>query len=246
MSAWIPALASVTAVSLAALVGLLALPLAPASLARLASRLVSFAVGALLGDVCLHLLPECLAPGAPAARALALVSAGFLAFAALERGLRRRPRRDARALPGLALVNLAGDALHNFLDGTLIGASWLGGPALGASTTLAVLAHELPQELGDFGVLVHSGLGLRRALLFNLGSAASAVVGTVATLLAGAGLQQDLVAALLPVAAGGFLYIALVDLLPELARDRRPRARGEQLALILCGIGVMALLALAQ
>jgi zinc and cadmium transporter len=124
----------------------------------------------------------------------------------------------------------------------LIGASYLVSPALGASTTLAVLLHEIPQELGDFGILVHSGLGVRKAVLLNLGSASIAIVGTAAALLAGLAARDAVTATLLPVTAGGFVYLAAADLIPELQHDRSLRALVVQTALISAGIAVMGLL----
>jgi zinc and cadmium transporter len=139
-------------------------------------------------------------------------------------------------------VNLLGDALHNFADGILIGASWLAGPAIGLSTSVAVLLHEVPQELGDFGILVRGGLSVRRAILLNLAVASLAIAGTLVALAVGS-VARDLVGeVLLPVTAGGFVYIAAADLIPELQHDRTPRALALQTALIGAGIGVMALL----
>lgn len=115
-------------------------------------------------------------------------------------------------------------------------------PTLGVSTTIAVLLHEIPQELGDFGILVDSGLGVRRAVLVNLGSASAAVLGTAAALLAGAVARDVVVATLLPVTAGGFVYLAAADLMPDLQHDRSVRALVEQTALITAGIAVMGLL----
>ena len=147
------------------------------------------------------------------------------------------------ARPELAAVNVVGDGVHNFIDGVLIAASWLAGPRLGLTTTLAVLLHELPQELGDFGVLLHSGLRPRSAILLNLASASVAIVGTIATLAIGGTAATGVTDALVPVAAGGFVYIASADLIPELQHDRSLRALVLQATLIAAGIAVMALLA---
>jgi zinc and cadmium transporter len=144
--------------------------------------------------------------------------------------------------PPLAMINLLGDALHNLIDGVLIAASYLTSPTLGLATTLAVLLHEIPQELGDFGVLIHSGLPVRRAVLLNLASASLSIAGAALTLALGSVGGAALTGALLPIAAGGFVYIAAADLIPELQHDRRPRAVVEQAGLIGAGIGVMSLL----
>ena len=125
----------------------------------------------------------------------------------------------------------------------LIGASYLAGGTLGVTTTLAVLLHELPQELGDFGILVHSGLRVRTAVLLNLASASVAMLGTVTALVVGAVAGESVTGILLPVTAGGFVYLAAADLIPELQHDRSLRALLEQTTLIALGIGMMGLLA---
>jgi zinc and cadmium transporter len=139
-----------------------------------------------------------------------------------------------------------GDAVHNFIDGVLIGASYLASPFLGLSTTVAVVLHEIPQELGDFGILLDSGLSVRKAILLNLASASVAIVGTAVALLAGAVAQKAVVASLLPMTAGGFVYLAAAGLIPELQRDRTLRALFVQTGLIAAGIAVMGLLALGE
>jgi zinc and cadmium transporter len=185
-AAWIQSLLSVVAVSLISLVGLLTLALEPSRVRRLAGVLVSFAVGALLGDAFLHLVPEIFA--GPAGSALwppLLVVGGMMLFFLVEKLLRhrhgslQRGRENAVRRPELAAINVVGDGIHNVIDGVLIAASYLVSPVLGVSTTIAVLLHEVPQELGDFGVLVHSGLSVRRAILVNVSSASVAVAGAV-------------------------------------------------------------------
>jgi zinc and cadmium transporter len=236
-------LASVAMVSLVSLIGVATASLDPRRLRQLASLLVSFAVGALLGDAFLHLVPETFAHVAPT-RASLLILAGMLLFFVVEKLLRQRTS-DGELSP-LAAINLIGDAVHNFLDGLLIGISYLASPTLGISTTLAVLAHETPQELGDFGVLLHSGLPVRRAVWLNLASASVAVAGTVVALLVGSITRASVTGTLIPIAAGGFVYIAAADLIPELQRDRSPRSLLAQVALVAAGIGVMAALTLAE
>ncbi len=253
MRTWTLSLLSVVAVSLVSLVGLATLSLDEARIRRLATVLVSFAVGALLGDAFLHLIPEAFADGATARRSSLLVLGGMLLFFVLEKLLRHehgplhlQSHPAARGRPELAAINVAGDAIHNFIDGVLIGASYLASPALGLTTTVAVLFHEIPQELGDFGVLIHSGLGVRRAVLLNLASASAAIVGTVAALLAGATAGGTVADLLVPVTAGGFVYIAAADLIPELQHDRSLRGLVVQASLVSLGIAAMALLTLLE
>lgn len=253
MGVWAASLASVAAVSLVSLVGVATLSLDAARLRRLAVVLVSFAAGALLGDAFIHLVPEAFARCGPGLRPSLLVLAGMLLFFVVEKLLRHahgplylHAHGGATPRPELAAINVVGDAVHNFLDGALIAASWLASPTLGLSTTVAVLLHELPQELGDFGVLVHSGLGVRRAVWLNLASACVAFLGAGLTLVAGSGAARAVTEPLVPIAAGGFVYIAAADLIPELQHDRSLRALAVQASLLTAGIAVMALLAAVE
>jgi zinc and cadmium transporter len=245
--------ASVVVVSLVSLVGLLTLSTDERRVRRLAKLFVCFAVGALLGDAFIHLLPETFArgdPGEPALGKSLLVLGGMMLFFVVEKLLRHTHVLHAHeseaevCRPELAAINVLGDGIHNFIDGVLIGASYLVSPTLGASTTIAVLLHEIPQELGDFGILVHSGLGVRRAVLVNVASASVAILGTAVALLAGFAAQEAVTNTLLPVTAGGFVYLAAADLIPELQHDRSVRALVVQTTLISTGIAAMGLLAL--
>lgn len=240
---------SVAAVSAVSLVGLVTLSMSEERVRRLAVLFVSFATGALLGDVFIHLLPDVFAKsrGSEALPASLLILAGLLLFFVIEKLLRRRRgllhhHHDAIERPELAAVNLLGDAVHNYIDGLLIGASWLVSPALGISTTIAVLLHEIPQEMGDFAILIHSGLTVRQATLLNLASAAVAILGTITAVLFGVVAHQRVTELLVPITAGGFVYIAAADLIPELQHDRTVRALVLQTTLISLGVCVMALL----
>jgi zinc and cadmium transporter len=182
-----------------------------------------------------------------------LILAGIMLFFVVEKLLshhhgllHRHHHGDAIERPTLAAVNLFGDAIHNYIDGLLIGASWLASPELGVSTTVAVLLHEIPQELADFGILIHSGLTVRRATLLNLASAAIAIFGTATAIVIGAHAHERVTAILIPLTAGGFVYIAAADLIPELQHDHRLRALATQTILIALGIAVMALLTLLE
>jgi zinc and cadmium transporter len=210
---------------------------------RLARPLVAFAAGALLGDAFFHLVPEAFSdlPSTPIGPS-SLVLGGMLSFFLVERLLRHAPAPSEAGRSHLAVINLVGDAIHNFVDGAMIAASFLVSPSLGASTALAVALHEIPQELGDFGVLVHSGLSVRGALLLNLGSAVIAVAGAAITLLAGTAFGAGVSEMLVPFTAGGFVYIALADLVPELQADRGTRATLIQSVLIGGGCATMAAL----
>jgi zinc and cadmium transporter len=257
MSPVVASLASVVLVSLVSLIGVVTLSMDELRVRRTATVFVSFAVGALLGDAFIHLVPktfgEAGAPGSTLLRSL-LVLGGMMLFFVVEKLLRHRhgvlhahhhDDRDA-SNPGLAAINVLGDAIHNFIDGVVIGASYLAGPTIGVTTTIAVLLHEIPQELGDFGILVHSGLTVRNAVLLNVASASIAILGTVVALSAGAIAEGAVAGTLLPVTAGGFVYLAAADLIPELQHDRSLRALIVQTFLIALGIGVMGLLTLVE
>lgn len=249
------ALVSVVVVSLVSLVGLLTLSMSETRIRRLAAFFISFAAGALLGDAFVHLIPETFAgsPAHPPLRASLLILGGIVLFFIVEKllshehgPLHRHHHGGSIARPELAAINMVGDAVHNFIDGLLIGASYLVSPSLGISTSLAVLLHEIPQELGDFSILIHSGLTVRKATLFNLVSAAVAIAGTATALVAGTVAHERVIGLLIPITAGGFVYIAAADLIPELQHDRSLRALIIQPALILLGIGFMAVLTLIE
>jgi zinc and cadmium transporter len=224
---------------------------------RMATVFVSFAVGALLGDAFIHLVPQTFAGDGPGTARLApslLILAGMMVFFVVEKLLRHSHGilhehfhgHQAINRPELAAINILGDAIHNFIDGIVIGASYLASPALGLSTTLAVLLHEIPQEFGDFGILIHSGLSIRRAVLVNLASASVAILGTAMSLIAGSVAQEAVTSSLLPVTAGGFVYLAAADLIPELQHDRSLQGLAVQTILISMGIAVMGLLRLVE
>ena len=254
-------IASVVAVSLVSLIGIVTISMNEERIRRLATFFVSFAVGALLGDAFIHLIPATFQNDSGSRSTLAgslLILGGMMVFFVVEKLLRHThgvlhaqahgeahgPERSGR--PEIATINIVGDATHNFLDGVLIGASYLVSPTLGVATTIAVLLHEIPQELGDFGILIHSGLSVRQALLLNLGSASVAIVGTVVAIVVGSSAHDVISSVLIPVAAGGFVYLAAADLIPELQHDRSPRALVVQTGLISMGIAVMGVLALLE
>jgi zinc and cadmium transporter len=142
-------------------------------------------------------------------------------------------------------MNLLGDTVHNFIDGMLIGASFLVSVPIGVSTTIAIILHEIPQEIGDFSVFLHGGLAFKKALLFNFLSALAAFLGAISSLIIGERLQ-GFGLMLLPIAAGGFLYIAGSDLIPELHHETKISTSIIQFISIILGVGVMVLLLLLE
>ena len=215
-------------------------------LERMTLFLVSFAVGGLFGDAFIHLLPESYESLGIRLTTSLYIIAGILIFFILEKFIRWRhchiPASDHHVPPVVAL-NLIGDGVHNLIDGIIIGASFSASVPLGIATTLAVILHEIPQEIGDFGVLIHGGLTVKKALLFNFLSALTALAGVLISLLIGQYLKNYTLI-LIPITAGGFLYIAGSDLIPELHHgcDIKISTAVGQFAAIVLGILIMAFL----
>lgn len=264
LAPWGYAVGSVVLISLAALAGALALPLGRERLEQVLFLLVSFAVGALFGGALLHLIPESYGVLGDGPQTGLLVIAGVAAFFVLEKflhwrhdhggpgemeGFSRREhthamlseRASSEQPEPFAVVNLVGSAVHHVIDGAIVAAAYLVSVEAGLVTTLAVMLHEIPQQIGNFGVLVYGGLAPRRALLYNFGAGLAGLLGAGGVL--GLGSSMNGVAGLLlPVTAGSFLYIAGSDLIPELnRRGGHSAARAAaQLAMILLGAAVMA------
>jgi len=234
-------LASVTAVSLISFIGVFFMGLKEAVVGRILMALVGFASGSLIGAVFFDLLPE----AAEAGQAIWLyVVAGILIFFVMEKFLYWRHCHEENCeVHNFAYLNIIGDGVHNFIDGMLIAAGFLTSASLGYTTTLAVMFHEIPQELGDYGVLLYGGFGTKKALAYNFLSAVTAVAGALVTYLLVEGSKVQILAELLvPFAAGGFIYIAATDLMPELHKRTQVKDSMIQLAALLLGIMLMLLL----
>jgi len=245
---WILAIGSVLFVSAISLIGILFLWVSESRIKKFFTYLVSFAVGGLFGDVFLHLIPEIVDTGFETSTALILI-AGILVSFAVERFLQWRHCHipTSKEHPhSFAYMNLFGDSVHNFIDGLIIGGSYLASIPLGIATTIAVVFHEIPQELGDFSVLVYGGFAKKKALTFNFLTALTAVLGAVIALLLGS-LIGVFVPLLVPFAAGNFIYIAGSDLIPELRKDKPELKRSVfQLFSLILGIVPMILLLLLE
>ena len=248
MKVWIYTLVSVALVSAISLIGVFSLSLNQERLKKILLFLVSFAVGGLFGDAFIHLLPQSFEKlGANLTTSLFIV-AGIFIFFILEKFIRWRhchiPTSETHPHP-VVTMNLIGDGVHNLIDGMLIGASYCVSIPIGIATTLAVVLHEIPQEIGDFGILVHGGLSVRKALMFNFLSAVTAILGALISLVIGPHLA-DYSLSLLPITAGGFIYIAGSDLIPELQHEVKLSNSILQFSSIILGVGVMALLVLLE
>lgn len=243
------ALLSVILVSLISLLGAFTLAIKGPRLQTLLLALVSFAVGALFGDVFIHLLPE-IYDGNPSLTKSLTILTGIMVFFVMEKFIRWRHCHIAddekhNHIHPMAATNLIGDGLHNFTDGALIGATYLVSIPLGLTTTLAIALHEIPSEIGRFGVLLRSGMAGKQAVLFNFLSALTAILGTILSLAIGAHFA-GYTAALVPITAGGFIYIAGSDLIPELHHETEVDSSILQLLAILAGIALMAALVLLE
>ncbi len=230
-------------VSLIAFVGALTLALSPKTLRKILLALVGLAAGTLIGGAFLHLIPEALhemeeMSGITHDNVMLMVIVGFVIFFILEKFLWRHCHEKDCKIHTFAYLNLFGDGIHNFLDGLIIAAGFIASVEIGIITTVAVALHEIPQEIGDFGVLVHGGIKRRKALMYNFITAITAVAGGILGyfLIPHIG---DFQVYILPIAAGGFLYIAAADLIPELHKEKRVSRTILAFAMFLVGIALM-------
>jgi zinc and cadmium transporter len=233
-------LASVLVTSLLAFLGALTYSFNERRLRALTPILIACAVGVLVGEACLHLIPESARSGMSPLDTLRGVTIGSAAFALLEQFLRRfgRPSSNIAPVGRLALV---AESVHNAIDGALIAGAYIVDLHVGLAATIAVTLHEVPHELGNFGVLIHAGYGRGRALLLNFVSACAAFLGAGAMLAVGrtaAGIAN----VALPIAAGSFLYLALADLVPDLWRGSSTRQRTASGFAACAGVAFMAVI----
>jgi len=228
-------------ISLASLIGLSTLSLSERRLKKIVLYLVSFSAGSLFGDAFFHLLPEASSKsGFTLSVSLSLI--GGIAFSFIvEKVIHWRhchlPITRHHIHP-LALMNLFGDAVHNFIDGMIIAASFLASVPIGIATAVAVFFHEVPQEIGDFGVLMHGGFSRMKALSYNFVTALTALVGAAVAFVL-SGYIDNLNHFILPFAAGTFIYIAGSDLIPELHREVEAHKSLLQFFAFAAGVGIM-------
>lgn len=223
------------AMSAIALVGSVTLVLRESTLQKVLLPLVAFAAGSMIGGALFHMLPASLVSLSPQTT-FAWAAAGFALFFALEQFLHWHHchRASAQCRKPLTYLVLVGDGLHNFLGGLAIAGVFLVDIRLGIAAWLAAAAHEVPQELGDFAVLIHGGWKKRSALLFNLLSGSTFLVGG---LVAYAASKHFEVGWLVPLAAGNFLYIGASDLVPEVNKGHSLGTSVVHFACFLAGLG---------
>lgn len=245
---WLYSLSSVILVSLISLVGVITLVISEVRLRHLVVWLVALAAGALFGDAIIHLIPESFELSVNPAAISFYILLGIITFFVLEKFLHwshqhlvEKCGNDEHCHPPIkpfGYLSIIADGAHNLIDGLIIGASYLISVELGIATTLAVILHEIPQELGDFAILIQAGFSKFKVILFNLLSASVAVIGTLIALILG---EQTaaLTTALLPIAGGGFLYLAGSDLVPELHKTADLKKSILQFSAMTAGIVLM-------
>lgn len=246
-------LISVTIASLVSLVGAVSLVISKSGLNKILLIMVSLSAGTLFGGAFLHLLPKIVEKLGFTLPVSLLVLGGIISFFLLESILHQHlceiplprqypllhePHKHKPHKHKIGILNLVGDGVHNFIDGLVIAGAYLISIPTGIATTIAVILHEVPQELADFGVLIYSGFSKAKALFFNFLSAATAILGALVGLILGS--RGEMFALyLLPFAAGIFIYIAGANLIPELHKQCGWKESFWHLLSFLLGIAIM-------
>jgi len=235
---------SIFGISLVSLIGIFTVSFSEKTLEKMLIYMISFAAGGLLGDAFIHLLPESIAQDGFSLSISVYILIGIAFSFIIEKLIHWRhchhPTTHDHPHP-FALMNLFGDGVHNFIDGLIIGAAYLVSIPVGAATTIAVLLHEVPQEIGDFGVLIHGGMSKKKALIMNFLTALSAFLGLGVALAIGSQVE-GLTSFLLPFAMGSFIYIAVADLIPEMHKEVCTSRSLLQFTFFILGISLMFLM----
>lgn len=229
---------SVIVVSLVSLAGVFSLSLKEEILKKYINFFISLAIGALLGDAFIHIIPEAFEGKLGVNTASILIIIGILLFFVIEKFIHWHHHgedKEEEHIHPVGKLVLFTDGFHNFIDGAIIGASFLISIPVGIATTMAVILHEIPQEIGDFAVLIHAGYTKRRALWLNFISALTSILGLAIFFIFG-NIVPDIAIWVIPIAAGGFIYIAIADLIPELHKTKKIKHSLIQLGIIMLGI----------
>ena len=225
-------------VSLISFVGVICLALKENILNKILLILIGLSAGALMGGAFLHLLPEAVEKSSGLDVYL-FVLIGFILFFLIEKVLHwRHCHKGECDVHTFQYMNLVGDSIHNFIDGMIMAASFVVSVPLGITTTIAISTHEIPQEIGDFGVLLYGGFSKRRAIMLNFVVALTAVLGGIVGYFVSS-LIDNIVVFILPFAAGGFIYIAATDLVPEIRKELDMKKYMATLVVFICGILIM-------
>lgn len=225
-------------ITLCVWVAVLLLLLKRDTLSKITLFLVSLSAGTLIGGAFLHLLPEASEKMDPESLFF-ITLLSFVVFFFIEKLLYwRHCHKDNCQVHTFGYMNLFGDSVHNFIDGFVIASVFLADYRLGVVTTLAIALHEIPQEVGDFGVLLHAGFSKTKAVLFNYSVALMVMAGGIAGYFVSFA-TGDIIKYLLPFAAGGFIYIASSDLIPEIRKELNVKKSAVSFLVFLLGIGIM-------
>ena len=225
-------------ISLIAFIGVFALMMKEQLLNKILIILVSLSAGALIGGAFIHLLPESVEKSG-GTDIFIVVLVGFVLFFIIEKVLHwRHCHKGDCDVHTFHYMNLIGDSVHNFIDGLIIAASYTLSIPLGFTTTIAIAAHELPQEIGDFAVLVYGGFEKKRAIILNFAIALTVVLGGIVGYFLSKSVEQAAIY-LLPFAAGGFIYIAATDLVPEIKKELNIKKSMATILVFICGILIM-------
>jgi len=258
-------LGAVGVVSAVSLFGIFALSISETILRRIIFVLVSVAAGAMLGDAFIHLIPESFSNGlfVNVHTAALFVIGGMLLFFVLEKFLhwrhehgeevvveyeeyeREESVHEPHPIRPIGIMVLISDGVHNFIDGVIIAASFLVSIEVGIATTIAVILHEIPQEIGDFGLLIHSGFSRVQALFLNFMSAITSFAGVLVTFAFGIW-AEHVISYAIPFAAGALIYIATADIIPELHKTKRMRFSLIQIVGICVGVLAMYMLVIGE
>jgi len=225
-------------VSLISFVGVVTLALNDKILNKILLVLIGLSAGALMGGAFLHLLPEAVEKST-GLNVYLFVLVGFILFFLIEKVLHwRHCHKGGCDVHTFHYMNLVGDSIHNFIDGLIMAASFVVSIPLGITTTIAIATHEIPQEIGDFGVLLYGGFSKKRAIMLNFVVALTAVLGGIVGYFV-SNLIENIVVFILPFAAGGFIYIAATDLVPEIRKELDMKKYMATLLVFICGILIM-------
>jgi zinc and cadmium transporter len=236
---WIYTLLSVSVVSLISLIGVFTLALEKDKLYKYLIYFVSLSAGTLMGDAFIHLIPDAYKEN-PGIQTSLYILAGIFLFFILEKGLHWRHCHEEPCADHphpFSYIILVGDSMHNFIDGMVIAASFIASVPLGIATATAVIFHEIPHEIGNFASLVYGGFSAKKALLYNFLSALVAMLGAIFVLAISSNINPTNF--LIPFAAGGFIYVAGTDLIPELHKHNEFEKGIIQTVAFLVGIGLM-------
>lgn len=238
---WFYALLSTLIVSAISLIGISLFALKSDRFQKILLLLISFSVGALFGNAFFHLIPESYIHIENVKLTSWLILGGFLLFFIIEQLLHIHQTDhspNSIQVKPFGYLSLYADGIHNFTDGILIGASWMFSPELGLATTTTVILHEIPQEISDFGILLKAGFTKKKALLYNFIVATSAILGTILALWLGHKVEHFSIY-VLPIASGGFVYLAGTSLLPEVLKSTKRNSWMYYSLFVVLGLGLM-------